>query len=170
MSRKHGICIVHDFAYGGIGFDEKKPVSFLQAEGAKEVGIEIYTLSKTFNMAGWRVGFAAGNASVIAALNLMQDHLYVSLFGAVQEAAAAALSGSQDCVKELNSIYESRRNTFISGLREIGWDVQAPQGSFLHGLRSRNHLHLKSFLSISWKKRILQLHQAMGSANLEKDL
>lgn len=135
LSRSHGICIVHDFAYGGIGFDGIKPESFLQAEGAKEVGIEIYTLSKTFNMAGWRVGFAAGNASVIAALNLMQDHLYVSLFGAVQEAAAAALSGPQDCVKELNSIYESRRNTFISGLREIGWNVQAPKGSFFAWLK-----------------------------------
>ncbi|WP_436375530.1 pyridoxal phosphate-dependent aminotransferase [Cytobacillus sp. BC1816] len=135
LSRSHGICIIHDFAYGGIGFDGIKPESFLQAEGAKEVGIEIYTLSKTFNMAGWRVGFAAGNESVITALNLMQDHLYVSLFGAVQEAAAAALSGPQDCVKELNSIYESRRNSFISGLREIGWDVQAPKGSFFAWLK-----------------------------------
>ncbi|KML46281.1 pyridoxal phosphate-dependent aminotransferase [Cytobacillus firmus] len=161
LSRKHGICTVHDFAYGGIGFDEKKPVSFLQAEGAKEVGIEIYTLSKTFNMAGWRVGFAAGNASVIAALNLMQDHLYVSLFGAVQEAAAAALSGSQDCVKELNSIYESRRNTFISGLREIGWDVQAPQGSFFAWLKVP-----ESFTSEEFSEYLLEkAHIAVAPGN-----
>lgn len=135
IGRRHEICIVHDFAYGGIGFDGKKPVSFLQAEGAKEVGIEIYTLSKTYNMAGWRVGFAVGNASVISALNLLQDHLYVSLFGAVQEAAAAALTESQECVKELNDLYEKRRNTFISGLREIGWDVKAPEGSFFAWLK-----------------------------------
>jgi L-glutamine---4-(methylsulfanyl)-2-oxobutanoate aminotransferase len=129
------ICVVHDFAYGAIGFDSKKPVSFLQAEGAKETGIEIYTLSKTYNMAGWRVGFAAGNESVIEAINLMQDHLYVSLFGAVQEAAAEALAGPQACVDELVQIYASRRKAFIEGLREIGWDVKAPQGSFFAWLK-----------------------------------
>lgn len=135
LGEKYGICIIHDFAYGGIGFDGKKPVSFLQAKGAKEAGIEIYTLSKTYNMAGWRIGFAVGNASVISALNLLQDHLYVSLFGAVQEAAAAALTESQECVKELNALYESRRNAFISGLQEIGWDVKAPEGSFFAWLK-----------------------------------
>jgi L-glutamine---4-(methylsulfanyl)-2-oxobutanoate aminotransferase len=129
------ICVVHDFAYGAIGFESKKPVSFLQAEGAKETGIEIYTLSKTYNMAGWRVGFAAGNESVIEAINLMQDHLYVSLFGAVQEAAAKALAGPQDCVDELVQIYASRRKAFIEGLKEIGWDVKAPQGSFFAWLK-----------------------------------
>ncbi|MBU8877596.1 pyridoxal phosphate-dependent aminotransferase [Bacillus sp. FJAT-29790] len=135
LGRKHDICIVHDFAYGAIGFDDKKPVSFLQTEGAKEVGIEIYTLSKTYNMAGWRVGFAVGNPSVIAALNLFQDHVYVSLFGAVQEAAAAALTESQQCVRELNAMYESRRNVLISGLQEIGWDVKSPEGSFFAWLK-----------------------------------
>ncbi|MBT2690440.1 pyridoxal phosphate-dependent aminotransferase [Bacillus sp. ISL-47] len=135
LGKEHGICIIHDFAYGGIGFEGKKPVSFLQAKGAKEVGIEIYTLSKTYNMAGWRIGFAVGNASVISALNLLQDHLYVSLFGAVQEAAAAALTETQECVKELNALYERRRNIFISGLQEIGWNVKAPEGSFFAWLK-----------------------------------
>ncbi|TYS46364.1 pyridoxal phosphate-dependent aminotransferase [Bacillus infantis] len=135
FAAENDICVVHDFAYGAIGFDGKKPVSFLQAEGAKETGIEIYTLSKTYNMAGWRVGFAAGNESVIEAINLMQDHLYVSLFGAVQEAAAEALSGPQACVDELVQVYASRRKAFIEGLREIGWDVKAPQGSFFAWLK-----------------------------------
>ncbi|MGD6841774.1 pyridoxal phosphate-dependent aminotransferase [Bacillus infantis] len=135
FAAENDICVVHDFAYGAIGFESKKPVSFLQAEGAKETGIEIYTLSKTYNMAGWRVGFAAGNESVIEAINLMQDHLYVSLFGAVQEAAAEALAGPQDCVDELVQIYASRRKAFIEGLREIGWDVKAPQGSFFAWLK-----------------------------------
>ncbi|MFS0861796.1 pyridoxal phosphate-dependent aminotransferase [Fredinandcohnia sp. 179-A 10B2 NHS] len=130
FANKHDICVVHDFAYGAIGFDGKKPVSFLQVEGAKEIGIEIYTLSKTYNMAGWRIGFAVGNPSVIEAINLLQDHLYVSLFSPVQEAAAAALLESQDCVDELVALYESRRNTFIQSLQEIGWDVKAPTGSF----------------------------------------
>lgn len=97
LAKKHTICVVHDFAYGAIGFDGNKPLSFLQTPGAKEIGIEIYTLSKTYNMAGWRVGFAVGNKSVIEAINLLQDHLYVSLFPAIQEAAAAALLDSQTC-------------------------------------------------------------------------
>ncbi|RSD28238.1 pyridoxal phosphate-dependent aminotransferase [Mesobacillus subterraneus] len=135
LARKNEICVVHDFAYGAIGFDGERPYSFLQSEGAKEVGIEIYTFSKTYNMAGWRVGFAAGNKSVISAINLLQDHLYVSLFGAVQEAAAAALLGPQNCVSELNGLYELRRDILINGLTKIGWQVTAPKGSFFAWLK-----------------------------------
>ncbi|MFT8323317.1 MAG: pyridoxal phosphate-dependent aminotransferase [Bacillus sp. (in: firmicutes)] len=135
LSKEHDICIVHDFAYGAIGFDGKKPISFLQAEGAKDIGIEIYTLSKTFNMAGWRVGFAVGNRSVISAINLYQDHLYVSLFGAIQDAAVTALTSSLECVEQLNNRYESRRDVFVKGLKEIGWDVNAPAGSFFAWLK-----------------------------------
>ncbi|NKE05505.1 pyridoxal phosphate-dependent aminotransferase [Mesobacillus selenatarsenatis] len=135
LARENEICVVHDFAYGGIGFEGNRPQSFLQSEGAKDVGIEIYTLSKTYNMAGWRVGFAAGNKSVIAAINLLQDHMYVSLFGAVQEAAAEALLGPQECVAELNNLYETRRNVLIDGLTKIGWQVTAPKGSFFAWLK-----------------------------------
>ncbi|MGO4886968.1 pyridoxal phosphate-dependent aminotransferase [Anaerobacillus sp. MEB173] len=130
FASENDICVVHDFAYGGIGFDGEKPISFLQTEGAKEVGIEIYTLSKTYNMAGWRIGFAVGNPSVIESINLYQDHFYVSIFGAIQEAAATALLSSQDCVKELTQTYEKRRNVLINGLNKIGWAVEAPKGSF----------------------------------------
>jgi L-glutamine---4-(methylsulfanyl)-2-oxobutanoate aminotransferase len=130
FAERHHILVVHDFAYGAIGFDGVKPPSFLETPGAKEVGIEIYTLSKTYNMAGWRVAFALGHADVIEAINLIQDHFYVSLFGAVQEAAAAALSGPQDCVHELVRVYERRRDAFVGKLRGSGWDVRAPQGSF----------------------------------------
>jgi L-glutamine---4-(methylsulfanyl)-2-oxobutanoate aminotransferase len=135
FAKRHHICVVHDFAYGAIGFDGIKPPSFLQTDGAKDIGIEIYTLSKTYNMAGWRVGFAVGNPNVIEAINLLQDHLYVSIFSAVQEAAATALLSSQQCVEKLVATYESRRNVFISGLKEIGWDVQAPAGSFFAWLK-----------------------------------
>lgn len=130
LAKDNDIAILHDFAYGGIGFDGVKPVSFLQAEGAKEVGIEMYTLSKTYNMAGWRVGFAVGNAEIIEAISLLQDHLFIDIFPAVQRAAAAALTGSQDCVEELISLYESRRNVLIAECRRIGWDVVAPTASF----------------------------------------
>jgi L-glutamine---4-(methylsulfanyl)-2-oxobutanoate aminotransferase len=135
LAKKNDICVVHDFAYGAIGFDGQKPISFLQIDGAKEIGIEIYTLSKTYNMAGWRVGFAVGNRSVISAIELLQDHLYVSIFGGIQEAAAEALTSSQDCVNELNSLYESRRNILIDGLQSIGWDVTSPSGSFFAWLK-----------------------------------
>ncbi|KMM36101.1 pyridoxal phosphate-dependent aminotransferase [Guptibacillus hwajinpoensis] len=129
------LCVVHDFAYGAIGFDGERPRSFLETKGAKEVGIEIYTLSKTYNMAGWRVGFAVGNPSVVESINILQDHFYVSLFSAVQEAAAEALLGSQECVDELRATYESRRNVLINGLHDIGWDVTSPSGSFFAWLK-----------------------------------
>ncbi|MGG1571847.1 pyridoxal phosphate-dependent aminotransferase [Fictibacillus sp. NRS-1165] len=130
FAQQHDILVVHDFAYGAIAFDGDRPVSFLQVPGAKEQGIEIYTMSKTYNMAGWRVGFAIGNESVIESINLLQDHFYVSLFPAVQNAAAKALLGPQDCVEHLVDMYENRRDVFISGLKKIGWDVTAPKGSF----------------------------------------
>ncbi len=130
LGNRHDICIVHDFAYGSIGFDGKKPTSFLEIPGAKDVGVEMMTMSKTYNMAGWRIGFAIGNRSVIEALNTIQDHYHCSLFGGIQEAAATALLGPQDCVVELVACYEKRRDAFISALQEIGWAVTAPKGSF----------------------------------------
>lgn len=135
FAKEHSICVVHDFAYGAIGFDGKKPSSFLQIAGAKDIGIEVYTLSKTYNMAGWRVGFAVGNKSVIQAIELLQDHLYVSIFPAVQEAMETALLDSQTCVQELVQMYEGRRNVLIEGLRSIGWDVTAPKASFFAWLK-----------------------------------
>ncbi|EGL84082.1 aminotransferase class I and II [Caldalkalibacillus thermarum TA2.A1] len=130
LACQHQICVVHDFAYGAIAYDGHQPLSFLQIPGAKEVGIEIYTLSKTYNMAGWRIAFAVGNQSVIEAIELIQDHYHCSLFGAIQEAAAVALLSSQECVDQLRETYQRRRDTFISALQDIGWDVQPPQGSF----------------------------------------
>jgi aminotransferase len=130
FASRHGIVVASDFAYGAIGFDGERPVSFLETEGAKEVGVEFYTMSKTYNMAGWRVGFALGNAEVIRLINLIQDHYYVSLFGGIQHAAAAALTGPQDCVRELNAVYESRRNALFGALEQIGWQARPSQGSF----------------------------------------
>jgi len=130
FAREHNIIVSHDFAYGAIGFDGNKPVSFLQAKGAKEVGIEMYTLSKTYNMAGWRIGFAVGNAEIIAAINLIQDHLFCSQFPAIQQAAAVALTASQQYADELRATYERRRNVLIEEARRIGWHVTAPKGSF----------------------------------------
>ncbi|EAZ86214.1 pyridoxal phosphate-dependent aminotransferase [Lysinibacillus sp. FSL M8-0216] len=130
FAKEHNIIVSHDFAYGAIGFDGNKPISFLQANGAKEVGIEMYTLSKTYNMAGWRIGFAVGNADLIAAINLIQDHLFCSQFPAIQQAAAVALTSSQECADELRATYERRRNVLIEEAHRIGWQVTAPKGTF----------------------------------------
>jgi L-glutamine---4-(methylsulfanyl)-2-oxobutanoate aminotransferase len=130
FASRHGIVVASDFAYGAIGFDGQRPVSFLETPGAKEVGIEFYTLSKTYNMAGWRVGFALGNRELIRLINLMQDHYYCSLFGGIQEAAAVALTGPQDCVRELVDRYENRRNAFYRAIERIGWRATPSAGSF----------------------------------------
>ncbi|WP_027417136.1 pyridoxal phosphate-dependent aminotransferase [Aneurinibacillus terranovensis] len=124
------ILLVHDYAYGAIGFDGQTPASFLSHPDMKQAGIEIYTLSKTYNMAGWRVGFAIGNDEVIHQINLYQDHYFVSLFGAVQMAAVEALSASQQCVHELVNLYEARRNALYRSLHRIGWQAKPTKGSF----------------------------------------
>ncbi|MFF2752764.1 pyridoxal phosphate-dependent aminotransferase [Psychrobacillus sp. NPDC058041] len=152
LAMESDIAIVHDFAYGGIGFDGKKPVSFLQIEGAKDVGIEMYTLSKTYNMAGWRVGFAVGNSKMIEAINIIQDHLFVGLFPAIQSAAAAALNESQQCVNELVSLYERRRNALIDACTRIGWNVTAPQGSFFAWLPVPNGHTSETFSDLLLEK------------------
>lgn len=130
FAEKHEIWVCHDFAYGAIGFDGQKPTSFLEAEGSKEVGVEVYTLSKTYNMAGWRVGFAVGNREIISLINLLQDHYYCSIFGAIQRASITALTASQDSVLQLVQTYQSRRDAFIHELNAAGWHCPAPKGSF----------------------------------------
>ncbi|MCH4172047.1 MAG: pyridoxal phosphate-dependent aminotransferase [Lactobacillus sp.] len=130
FAKAQDIGIVHDFAYGAIGFDGQKPVSFLQTPGAKEVGIEMYTLSKSFNMAGWRIAFAAGNAEIIEAINLIQDHLFVSVFPAIQDAGVTALNSDQSSVKALVALYEKRRNEFWTAAKAIGWQPYPSGGSF----------------------------------------
>ncbi|GAA3322603.1 pyridoxal phosphate-dependent aminotransferase [Ectobacillus funiculus] len=131
FANKHNILVCHDFAYGAIGFNGKKSqlASFKQKAQRKQV-LKIYTMSKTYNMAGWRIAFAVGNESVIEAINLLQDHMYVSIFGAIQEATKQALLQPQTCVEELVARYESRREALVSACHSIGWDVKAPEGSF----------------------------------------
>jgi aminotransferase len=162
LAKRHNIGIVHDFAYGAIGFDGQKPVSFLEAEGAKNVGIEIYTLSKTYNMAGWRVGFALGNPSMIEAINILQDHFYVSLFGGIQEAAVTALLESQDCVNELVTTYEKRRNVLVTGLKELGWNVKSPKGSFFAWLPVPKGFTSETFSDYLLKKAHIVVAPGIG--------
>ncbi len=152
FAKENEIPVVHDFAYAAIGFDGHKPISFMQTPGAKEVGIEIYTMSKTYNMAGWRVAFAVGNPDIIRVINLIQDHYYVSIFGAVQEAAAEALNASQDAVKQLVARYEGRRNTLYKALHEIGWKAEPTAGSFFAWLPVPEGYYSNSFADLLLEK------------------
>ncbi len=127
---KHEILIAHDYAYGAIGFDGKQPVSFLELPGAKEVGVEFYSLSKTYNMSGWRVGFVLGNAQVVGVINRLQNHLFASIPPAIQMMAAKALTGPQDCIQQIVAVYEQRRNALMQALSQIGWSAAPPEGSF----------------------------------------
>lgn len=151
FAKTNGIAVVHDFAYGAIGYEGVKPPSFLQSEGAKEIGIEMYTLSKTYNMAGWRIGFAVGNSQMIEALNLIQDHLFAGLSPALQHAAAEALTGDQSCITELVETYEKRRQVLIEECARIGWEIEAPKGSFFAWLPVP-----KGFTSIEFVNHLLK--------------
>lgn len=126
--RNH-ILVINDFAYAAIGFDHK-PLSILQPPHAKECAIEFNTLSKTYNMAGWRVGYIAGNSSVISAIKRYHGHVYSTIFGAVQDAATAALLSNQESAKRLKNIYKQRRDILVNGLRNLGWQVNNPRGTF----------------------------------------
>lgn len=129
LAQKYGFIIAHDAAYSEIYF-EKPPISFLSVSGAKEVGIEFHSCSKTYNMTGWRIGWFCGNAEIVSALGKAKDNFDSGVFEAIQIAGATALSGSQDCVENMRKIYKERRDLLVSGLQKLGWKVNKPEASF----------------------------------------
>jgi alanine-synthesizing transaminase len=129
ICRHHGIWLVHDLAYADICFDGYKAPSVLQVKGAKEVAVESYSLSKSYNMPGWRVGFMCGNQKLIGALARIKSYLDYGMFTPIQVAAIAALEGPQDCVEEIRETYRSRRDVLCSGLSQIGWPVEPPKAT-----------------------------------------
>lgn len=130
FAKKHNIIICHDAAYSEVYYDGIKPVSFLQVKGAKDVGIEFHSLSKTFNMTGWRIGFAVGNRDIIAGLASIKGNLDSGVFHAIQRAGITALNLSDDFTDDLRKTYQSRRDILISGLKSIGWEVDEPKATF----------------------------------------
>ncbi|NLI12674.1 LL-diaminopimelate aminotransferase [Pelotomaculum propionicicum] len=126
---KYDILICHDVAYAELAYDNFKPMSFLEVAGAKEVGVEFYSLSKTYNMAGCRLGFVVGNSEVIANLGLIKSNIDYGVFFAVQEAGIAALTGPQDCVTATAQTYQRRRDVLVDGFAEIGWQMPKPSAS-----------------------------------------
>ena len=129
-AREHDIIVVSDNAYSEIAFDGYSAPSFLETDGAMEVGIEMHSLSKTYNMTGWRIGMAVGNAEILSGLGRVKTNVDSGVFNAVQEAAITALSGPQDCVKDACTVYEERRDVLIAGLRDLGFDVPSPKATF----------------------------------------
>ncbi len=129
FAKEHQIWVVHDLAYGEITFDGYKAPSILQVPGAIDVAVEFYTLSKTYNMPGWRVGFMSGNPTLVAALARMKSYLDYGMFTPIQVAAIAALDGPQECVAEIVETYRKRRDVLCDGLNSIGWKVEKPKAT-----------------------------------------
>ena len=129
FARRHEIWIMSDLAYAEIYFGERVPPSLLQVPGAKEIAVEFTSLSKTYSMPGWRMGFAAGNPRLINALTRIKSYLDYGAFTPIQVAAVAALNGPQDCVEQLRALYRERRDVLIRGLAAAGWEVPSPDGS-----------------------------------------
>ncbi len=129
IARQHDIWVINDIAYGEITFDGYQPPSILQVQGAREIAAEFYSLSKTYNMPGWRVGFMCGNKTLVSALSRLKSYLDYGMFTPIQVAAIAALEGPQDCVDEIRAMYCSRRDVLVNGLNNLGWKVEPPKAT-----------------------------------------
>jgi alanine-synthesizing transaminase len=152
LAKKHEILVVHDLAYADIVYDGYKAPSIMQVKGAKDVAVEFFTLSKSYNMAGWRVGFMVGNADLVNALARIKSYHDYGSFTPVQVAAIAALEGDQQCVKDITAAYQKRRDVLVKGLREAGWPVECPKASMY-----------------IWA-RIPEAYRALGSLEFSKQL
>jgi alanine-synthesizing transaminase len=129
FAREHRLMVVHDFAYADFTFDGYRPPSFLEVPGAKEVGVEIFSTSKSYNMAGWRLGFVCGNARMIHALARIKSYLDYGAFQPIQIAGIIALEGDQSVVGDIVNVHRKRRDVQVNGLNKIGWKVEKPKGT-----------------------------------------
>jgi alanine-synthesizing transaminase len=129
FARENKLIVIHDLAYADLVFDGYQAPSFLQVSGAKEVGVEFFTLSKSYSMPGWRVGFCVGNAHLIGALTRLKSYYDYGIFQPVQIASIIALNELQESVKEIVTIYRKRRDTLIDGLKRVGWMVEKPKAT-----------------------------------------
>ncbi len=154
IAREHGIWVVHDLAYADLVFDGYTAPSILQVPGAEDIAVEFYSLSKSYNMPGWRVGFMCGNKSLVAALTRIKSYLDYGMFTPIQVAAITALEGPQDCVQEIVETYRSRRDTLCDGLNSLGWAVEKPKATmFVWAPIPEQYRHLGS---LDFSKKLLQ--------------
>ncbi|MCW8874379.1 MAG: alanine transaminase [Gammaproteobacteria bacterium] len=153
IAREHDIWVVHDIAYADLVFDGYVAPSILQVPGATDVAVEFYSLSKSYNMPGWRVGFMCGNKTLVAALARMKSYLDYGTFTPIQVAAITALEGPQECVREIAAVYESRRDVLCDGLNALGWKVEKPKATmFVWAPIPEQYRHLGS---LEFSKRLL---------------
>jgi len=129
FAKENNIIVIHEFAYADLAFDGYKPPSFLQAKGAKDIGVEFFSLTKSYSMAGWRVGFCVGNSEIVGALIKIKSYLDYGMFQPIQIASIIALRGPQESVGQIAKIYESRRNALIQGLKSAGWIIEPPRAT-----------------------------------------
>jgi alanine-synthesizing transaminase len=129
FAREHEVVVVHDNAYAELGYDGFQPPSILQAEGAKECAVELYSMTKSFSMAGWRIAFLAGNADVVQALAKLKSYLDYGTFQPIQIAATVTMNEATDFPQEVQAIYQKRRDVLIDGLHRMGWEVPRPRGT-----------------------------------------
>ena len=129
FARKNDVIVIHDFAYADLTFDGYEAPSFLQVPGSKEVGVEFFSMSKSYSMPGWRVGFCVGNSQIVAALTRIKSYLDYGMFQPIQIAATVALNGPEECVREAVRIYQARRDVLVDGLNRIGWSCAKPMGT-----------------------------------------
>ncbi|MEK6532196.1 MAG: alanine transaminase [Deltaproteobacteria bacterium] len=153
FAKEHGLLVIHDLAYADIVFDGYRAPSFLEVPGAKDIGVEFFTLSKSYNMPGWRVGFAVGNKKLIAALTRIKSYLDYGMFQPIQIAAIIALNGPQDCVSEICGIYESRRDALVESFSKAGWDIVKPKATMFVWARIPDRL--RSMKSLEFSKYLL---------------
>ncbi len=145
FAKEHNILVVHDLAYADLVFDGHEAPSFLQVPGAKDVGVEFFSMSKSYSMAGWRVGFCLGNREMVHALTRLKSYLDYGIFQPIQIAATVALNAPDDCVKEIVEVYRERRDWLIDGLTRIGWHVPSPKATmFVWAEIPEEFRHLKS--------------------------
>lgn len=164
FAREHGIMVVHDLAYADLVFDGYKAPSFLQVPGAKEVGVEFFSLSKSYNMPGWRVGFAVGNRRMIHALTRIKSYLDYGIFQPVQIAAIIALTEDQACVEEMRNTYQGRRDALVDGLSKSGWAIEKPKGTmFVWGEIPEK---FKEMGSLEFAKLVLQVAKVAVSPGI----
>lgn len=145
IAREHDILVVHDLAYADITFDGWKAPSIMQVPGAREVAVEFFTMSKSYNMAGWRIGYMVGNADLVHALSRIKSYHDYGTFTPIQVASIIALDGPQDCVEEIRQNYERRRDVMVRGLHEAGWKVEVPKASmYIWAKIPEPYAHLRS--------------------------
>lgn len=163
-AKEHDIMVIHDFAYADLVFDGYKAPSFLQAKGAKDVGVEFFSLSKSYSMAGWRVGFCVGNPEIVGALRRIKSYLDYGIFQPVQIASIIALNGPQEPVAEICQTYKDRRDALISGLNRAGWPVESPKGTmFVWAKIPEKYIHMGS---VEFSKMLIHEAQVAVSPGL----